>query len=550
MSPRPDATSRAALGRVLDHLGTTLLDLAAGDPGCAPDVGGVVIHDPLDEPALPPGALVLGVGVRGAAETCELLKRIAADGGAGLIVRAPAEVDDQVRRTVSETGTVLLGLVRGASWTQLTSLLRTLLAEGDVVPTEAETIGGVPAGDLFALANAISALLDAPITIEDRSSRVLAFSGRQDEADQSRVQTILGRQVPADYTRLLEQRGYFRELYRHERPVLIRAEAFGLPTVTRARQAIAVRAGDEILGSIWAAVAEPLPPAREQAFVEAAKLVALHLLRVRAGADVERRLRAELVSILLEGGPAAADAATRLGLAGRACVVAAVAAAAAAAGPEGSPAEGARELARFETARQQALDTLAVHLSAVHHGSVAALLGGVVYAVLPVDTSDEQAAERRVTTVLKEYLERTGATDLVGIGRIAPDLHAVPRSRQDADRVLRVLRRRRSRRTIASLSEVYAEALLIDVAAADGHSPSGPVAGLAEYDREHNSSLVETLAAWLDAFGDINAAAEAVHIHPNTFRYRLHRIAEIGDVDLGDTESRFALMLQLRLLGT
>src|SRR6185437_2288094 len=103
----------------------------------------------------------------------------------------------------------------------------------------------------------------------------------------------------------------------------IRAEAFGLPTVTKARQAIAVRAGDEILGSIWAAVAEPLPPAREQAFIEAAKLVALHLLRVRAGADVERRLRAELVSILLEGGPGAADAASRLGLAGRACVVAA-----------------------------------------------------------------------------------------------------------------------------------------------------------------------------------------------------------------------------------
>jgi DNA-binding PucR family transcriptional regulator len=52
----------------------------------------------------------------------------------------------------------------------------------------------------------------------------------------------------------------------------------------------------------------------------------------------------------------------------------------------------------------------------------------------------------------------------------------------------------------------------------------------------------------LDAFGDVIAAAEAVHVHPNTFRYRLHRIAEVGEVDLGDSESRFALMLQLRLL--
>ena len=115
--------------------------------------------------------------------------------------------------------------------------------------------------------------------------------------------------------------------------------------------------------------------------------------------------------------------------------------------------------------------------------------------------------------------------------------------------MLRVLRRRPSCRSPASLSQVHAEALLIDVAAADGLTPSGPVAVLADYDRDHAGNLVERLSAWLDAFGDVNAAAEAVHIHPDTFRYRLRRIAEIGDVDLSDGESRFALMLQLRLLG-
>jgi hypothetical protein len=538
------AASRAALGRVLDHLGTTLLELVVGDPSRAPEIGGVVIYDPLDEPVPPRGALVLGVGVQGAAETAKLLERVAADGAAGLIVRAPAEVDEPVRETVARTGTVLLGLARGASWNQLASLLRTLLGEGDLAHAESETIGGVPAGDLFALANAISALLDAPITIEDRSSRVLAFSGRQDEADQSRVQTILGRQVPDHYTRLLEQQGCFRELYRHERPVLIRAEALGEPMVTKSRQAIAVRAGDEILGSIWAAVSEPLPPSREQAFVEAAKLVALHLLRERAGADVERRLRADLVATLFEGGPAAADAAGRLGLTGRACVVAASAA------QSGPPPEGALELARWEAARQHALDTLSVHLSAVHHGSVAALLGGVVYTVLPVDGDDEAAAEQRVAAVLREYAERTRGSDLVGIGRVARDLHVLPRSRQDADRVLRVLRRGRTGRRLASLSEVYIEALVMDVADSDAYRPSGPVVRLAEYDREHNANLVDTLSAWLDAFGDVNSAAAAVHVHPNTFRYRLHRISEIGEVDLADSECRFALMLQLRLLGS
>lgn len=269
--------------------------------------------------------------------------------------------------------------------------------------------------------------------------------------------------------------------------MLVRAEEFGLPSVTKARQAIAVRAGDEILGSIWAAVGEPFPPTRERAFVEAAKLVALHLLRVRAGADVERRLRSELVNTVLEGGHTAADAAARL--------------------------------------------------------------GGIVYAAFPLDrTAGGDAAEQRVAAVLVEYLQRTGGDYLVGIGRTA-DLHALPRSRQDADRVLRVLRRRHTRGCVARLPEVYAEALLLDVAEADGLNVCGPVSRLVEYDRAHRSNLVDTLSAWLDAFGDVNSAAEAVHVHPNTFRYRLSRIAEVGEVDLADGETRFSMMLQLRLLG-
>src|SRR5699024_8158792 len=114
-----------------------------------------------------------------------------------------------------------LALTRGATWAQLAALLRSALGEGEVGVGESETLGGFPAGDLFALANAIAALLDAPITIEDRSSRVLAFSGRQSEADQPRVETILGRQVPERYSRMLTDRGVFSQLYRSHQPVFV-----------------------------------------------------------------------------------------------------------------------------------------------------------------------------------------------------------------------------------------------------------------------------------------------------------------------------------------
>ncbi len=98
---------------------------------------------------------------------------------------------------------------------------------------------------------------------------------------------------------------------------------------------------------------------------------------------------------------------------------------------------------------------------------------------------------------------------------------------------------------------MHAAVLLLelrDLAAAHGDRPTGPVALLACYDAEHGTNLVETLRAWLDAFGDVTAASAAMFVHPNTFRYRLRRLAEVGGIDLGDPEHRFAAMLQLRVV--
>ncbi|NUR31360.1 MAG: helix-turn-helix domain-containing protein, partial [Catenulispora sp.] len=88
-----------------------------------------------------------------------------------------------------------------------------------------------------------------------------------------------------------------------------------------------------------------------------------------------------------------------------------------------------------------------------------------------------------------------------------------------------------------------------DLTSARNDQPIRPVRRLREYDDKHQADLLTTLRAWLDAFGDVNEASAAVHIHPSTFRYRLRRVAEIASIDLGDPDTRFALMLQLRLLG-
>jgi DNA-binding PucR family transcriptional regulator len=91
-------------------------------------------------------------------------------------------------------------------------------------------------------------------------------------------------------------------------------------------------------------------------------------------------------------------------------------------------------------------------------------------------------------------------------------------------------------------------ARLAEVAADEPISPLGPLRTLIERDTRQNTQLVETLRAYLDAFGDVAVAADRLGIHHNTLRYRLQKLREIPGLDLADPEQRLALQLQLRWL--
>lgn len=541
------ARPRASLARVLDDLGATLFELVRGSADGADNIGGVVIHDAVDTPVLPPNALVLGVGLSTGDEVTALLDELGSAGAAALVVKAPVPLTDAVKDAVDASGVALVGLSRGAPWAHVAAILRSLLAEGDVGVAEEESLGGLPSGDLFAVANAVAALLDAPITIEDRSSRVLAFSGRQDEADASRVETILGRQVPERYSRILNERGVFRELYRSDGPVFISPVPDGGQGFSMPRVAIAVRAGDEVLGSIWAAVPGPLTPERTQALREAATLVALQLLRVRAGADVQRRLRADLVSSVLEGGAGGHDSLDRLGLTGERLMLLGVAVVAAASSIEtGGPA--------WAHEQQRLSDAFALHLGVIHPRAAAARVGDVTYGLVPIVGTAVNADDRAVR-IASDFLDRVGSKmrPVVGVGPIADDLSGLVQARSCVDRTLRVLGEGRSARRVARLEDVQVEALLLDLsdlAASRGDRPTGSLARLIDYDRRHDATLVATLEAWLDAFGDVAKASTMLTVHPNTLRYRLRRVSEIGRLDLADPQQRFDIMLQLRVLVT
>jgi hypothetical protein len=547
MSPDAALPSRALLGRVLDDLGSTLLSVAAGAADPLVPIGGVVIWDSADRPELPLGAMVLGIGLRDPVEIIRTIGEIGEAKASSLVLRAPVIVDDALAQAAAAASVSVLALTRGASWIQLTAMLRSLLADHEVGQDQLGSLGGVESGDLFALANAVAALLDAPITIEDRSSRLLAFSGRQDEADAPRVEAILGRQVPESVTQVYMENGIFRDLYRSREPIWVDGDRLGLTQMPRV--VMAVRAGDEVLGSIWAAVREPLSAERSAALVEAAKVVALHLLRVRAGADVERRVRSDLVSTIVQGGTEAHEALSHLGLTGRPAVLLALEVI--------STAETADDFSAsttFEAERARISDAFAMHVAAMQPRSASALVGSVAYALIPT-TRTAVAAEQRAVEMAGEFLDRIGTRHrlIIGVGPVANSPSEFVRSRIAAERVLRVLRSDAGGSRAAKLADVHVDALLMelrDIAAARNDGMSGPIAALADYDARHRTDLVGTLTAWFDAFGDTAAAAAAIAVHPNTLRYRLRRISEVSAVDLEDPNNRLGMMLQLKLMPT
>ena len=98
---------------------------------------------------------------------------------------------------------------------------------------------------------------------------------------------------------------------------------------------------------------------------------------------------------------------------------------------------------------------------------------------------------------------------------------------------------------------VFAERRLADLALREGadllealaEQRLAPLEGETEASR---ARLTETLRCWLDKQGSVPAVAEALHVHPQTVRYRLARLRECFGEDLEDADFRFELALVLR----
>jgi hypothetical protein len=502
---------------VVDRVGPTLLHTRfAGKGGHVTDV---VIAEAGRRDQVGDGDLVLGVAVHATKDAAELVRYCGSQGAAAVLLKPPLPARAAVRSAAQAHGTALVEVHAAASWAQVVWLLRSVL---DAAADESDdSPGGDPGlGDLFRLADAAAAVVDAPVTIEDANSRVLAYSARQDRTDPARVSTIMGRRVPDDVLARFRSRGVFRELSRGRTTIFVPRQADG----TLPRLIVPIRMGGELLGSMWAVVAGPVADERAAAFADTAPVVALHLLRRRAREDAERRRSAELVRAVLEGTGSVRLAAAELDLPDEPHRVVAMAIRT----PDPLGAEGMR-LALWERIT-----------AGVGKRPAVAELRDVLYAVVP-DRSGWPAL-RQALVGEEEPLVAAGPP--VPLGELA-------RSRTLAEEMLNLLRTGLIAGPLVSHEDAW-QVLVLHRSATGalgaGATEFGPLAVLRAQDEQTGTSYVDTLYEWLRHPGDPRAASKALRIHPNTLRYRMGKLVDLAGVDLDDPDTRLALLVQLAAL--
>lgn len=417
-------------------------------------------------------------------------------------------------------GIAVVVLDSAMPWSDFAAVVYGLVLEGR------ETESGRGPTDLFALADSLAGAVGGEVVIEDRSSQVLAFSRGQQDADPSRVATILARQAPADVRKVFETHGVFAHLAASDEPVFVPGDvSIGLT----GRMVVAARAGRELLGSVWVACASPLTGDRRSALADGAHTVALHLLRSRASADLERQVESELVIRLLESPADAATVASRLGLPPTSLRVIAL---------------RAHDSGRRHAALLQVFERATAGFG-WSRPSRSALADTTVYTVL----SAEQAAVARdwISALVAALPQRLTVQAGISAPAAATELAV---ARTEADECLAL-----QEGTAALVPPAYEESWddlvlrRLRAAAGTGRTPHrGAIAELREHDRAHGTAYVATLRAWLQERGDPGRIAEQLGVHENTVRYRMRRMAELTDLRLDDAHKRFAMMIELAIL--
>ena len=229
---------------------------------------------------------------------------------------------------------------------------------------------------------------------------------------------------------------------------------------------------------------------------------------------------------------------------------------------EARPVETAARLERFGLELRAGVTVLAVALDppagdattvaraieAAGAGGRPALVatrGEEIVAVVPAEPMSTGAGE---PDALRTAVERaTGSAARVGIGSRADAAGALQRSLAEARHALRLAS---AERPVVRWDMLAGHRLLMDLQPpeiADAFERT-LLAPLDEHDARRGTDLVRTVEVFLDAAGHWKPAADVLHVHVNTLRHRLDRVAALTGRDLAQMGDRvdFYLALQVR----
>ncbi|MCX4827612.1 helix-turn-helix domain-containing protein [Streptomyces sp. NBC_01016] len=546
----PASGGGPTLAQVVGVVGRDVVQVVHAPCGTDVVVGGVGVFDS-GESLQERGRVLIAVGVDTSdPAAAEVLRAADRAGAAALVVRRGAEgVAPLLGEVADGVSTALLARAPWVDWGELIGLLRAALAAGGArVPEPGVDVG---LGDLPALASALAALVGGAITIEDPESNVLAYSPTADTADPLRRLTILGRRVPRWRVEELAESGFLAALWAGD--VVHRAADGRFPE----RLAVAVRAGEEVLGSLWAAAdGEPLPEGARDALRQAAAIAVPHLLHHRLRSrSAEGRRRHAVRALFEDPSPDVGAAGAALGVdPGQPCAVLAgvvVGAVAPEVRERALRAAALRVAAHGGSAFAYRVEEGA---SGLRPGSRSSSAGGAGQDGDRIDVllaDPRPDAAQRLARDLAAVLRGAGVKPLVAVGPVVGGLKDAVDSRAGADEVLRVLCERGEPEVAGADDVRFAlDALRVsDAVAAQVPSVGDAVAALLAHDERHGTDLPRTVAAHLAFFGDAGATARYLGIHANTLRYRLRRARELGGFDLNDPDVRLVVELGLRRAG-
>lgn len=198
----------------------------------------------------------------------------------------------------------------------------------------------------------------------------------------------------------------------------------------------------------------------------------------------------------------------------------------------------------------RATSVLAELVAAVEEPGRPALLGVVdeqVYALLPAEGESDVDLAGRAAAALR-LLEPGLAAGrvVVGISSVAraADLRGAV---QEAGHARELGERRPGRTSVVAGEEVAVHQLLLATVPDELRRAlrRRVLGAVFDYDAEHGGCLIETLTVFLDCSGSWSRAAARLHVHVNTLRYRIGRVAELTGVDLGDFTQRVDVYLAL-----